>query len=81
MNLLQGVWLDQTRVTDAGMASLGQTRAGWLYLRGTRVGDVGLQRLYQSDHNGSDLRGLGLHNTRVTDAGLETLREARARSG
>lgn len=67
---LECVILDGTRITDAGMAELGQmVTLQVLHIRGTAITDAGLQHL-------SGLRNLfklALDDTAVSDAGLQHL--------
>ena len=52
---LQAAWLDNTRVTDAGMAHLRRAWISWLYLRNTQVTDAGLAQLDQPHSDMSPL--------------------------
>lgn len=66
-----GVWLQNTQITDAGLAHLGGfTTLQILDLDNTHVTDAGLEHL----RGLTNLRLLYLFNTRVTDAGLAHLR-------
>ena len=68
---LQGLWLSQTRVTDAGLEHLeGLTNLQELYLGATQVTDTGLEHLKGL----VNLQYLDLSGAQVTDPGLEHLR-------
>ena len=68
---LQWLSLDNTGVTDAGLAALGGlTGLQRLYLANTGVTDAGLEAL----RGLTGLQSLSLANTGVTDAGLAALR-------
>lgn len=67
---LHHLWLDETRVTDAGLAHLREhTTLDTLRFCNTAVSDEGVGHLATIPH----LSDLGLDNTRLTDAGAKEL--------
>ena len=69
---LTWVSLDETKVSDAGLAHLKELKGlTHLYLKDTLVTDAGLTHLNEL----KSLRALSLRGTKVTDAGLWHLRE------
>ncbi len=70
---LDTLWLDETAITDAALAGVSSLpRLKELDLRRTAVSDAGLARLH-----GTGLARLWLMGSRVTQAGVRSLRDAR----
>jgi hypothetical protein len=73
MHWLQRLHLDQTKVTDAGLASLSKLkRLEYLNLRGTAVTDAGLKDLSSL----TSLRALYAWQTAMTPEAVQALGEA-----
>ena len=73
LSQLQELWLDNTKVTDAGLVHLqGLSQLQVLWLDDTKVTDAGLVHLQGL----SQLQMLGLRNTKVTDQGVKKLQQA-----
>jgi Leucine-rich repeat (LRR) protein len=69
---LKGVYLQETSITDAGLAELaGLQSLTELHLQETQVTDLGLKHLSRL----KTLQLLHLHGTKITDAGIVTLTE------
>jgi Leucine Rich repeats (2 copies)/Leucine Rich repeat len=86
MTALRKLHLEGTQIGDAGLAYLkGLTNLDLLDLDRTRISDGGLAQLEeltslsQLPPNFHSLQGLGLFNTKVTNAGIGALQNARPR--
>jgi internalin A len=71
---LQNLNLSHTKITDAGLKSLGPPNLTLLFLSGTLITDAGLKEL----SNLKKLETLDLSKTKVTDSGLKELAQLKA---